>query len=192
MEAWHTRRRITPTGAWLFRHLRNDGRLRLPRTLAAASADSSQRTRLLGFSACHVVSAVLAAHEGVRAIDQFGRPHYASTCAGREAQGVIEPEDFARVCDDIADLSMDLRIPETGGRAVSEVIRVRDRFDASPAPLAHDADLAIVWNPGIRQCLVSPRFGQLGPLPILSRRRPYCRRFLLRRRTRYCARHATR
>jgi len=110
---------------------------------------------------------------------------------GREAQGVIEPEDFARVCDDIADLSMDLRIPETGGRAVSEVIRVRDRFDASPAPLAHDADLAIVWNPGIANVSLSPRSGNSGRCDP-SRRRPYCRRFLWRRRTRYCARHATR
>jgi len=86
---------------------------------------------------------------------------------GRDARGVVEPADFMRTSDEITELLMDLRIPESGARAVSEVVRVRDTFDASPAPLAHDADLAVVWNTNLRQSLLSPRFGQLGPLPML-------------------------
>jgi predicted AlkP superfamily phosphohydrolase/phosphomutase len=167
MEVWHTRRRPTPTGAWLFRQLPTRWALALAGRLGSGvPLIHPSETDCWGFQPVtwyqpfwpHMKAFALLTNS-----DGFIRLNV----RGREAHGAVEPENFARVCDDIADLCMELRIPETGMRAVSEVIRVRDRFDASPAPLAHDADLAVVWNPGIRQCILSPRFGQFGPLPIL-------------------------
>jgi hypothetical protein len=43
---------------------------------------------------------------------------------------------------------------------------VRDRYDASLAPFAHDADLALARSLDVGQSPVSPQFGRLGPLPI--------------------------
>lgn len=167
MEAWHTRRRITPTGARLFRYLPTRWALALAGRLGSGiPLMHPSEPDCWGFQPVtwyqpfwpHMKAFALLTNS-----DGFIRLNV----RGREAQGVVKPEDFARVCDEVTTLVMDLRIPETGARAVSKVIRVRDRYDASLAPLAHDADLAVVWNPDIRQCLVSPRFGQLGPLPIL-------------------------
>jgi len=167
METWHTRRRITPTGAWLFRHLPTRWALGLAARLGSGVPLTHpseldfwefQPVRWYErFWPCMKAFALLTNSDGFVRLN----------VRGRDARGVVEPADFMRTSDEITELLMDLRIPESGARAVSEVVRVRDTFDASPAPLAHDADLAVVWNTNLRQSLLSPRFGQLGPLPML-------------------------
>ena len=166
MEAWHTRRRITPTGAWLFRQLPKRWALSLTAHLGSGvPLIYPSEPDCWGFQPVtwyqpfwpHMKAFALLTNS-----DGFIRLNV----RGREAHGVVEPENFARVCDDIADLSMDLRIPETGVRAVSEVIRVVTNSTGRPRRL--------LMTPISRSCgipasanVCESRFGQLGPLPIL-------------------------
>ena len=82
---------------------------------------------------------------------------------GRERDGVVDPADYERVCDDIEQLLRECRDPRTG-----EPVAGRggagggDPFSISGT----DADLVIVWRAG--SCAFEhPEHGLIGPVPFL-------------------------
>jgi predicted AlkP superfamily phosphohydrolase/phosphomutase len=80
---------------------------------------------------------------------------------GREAEGVIEPSDYARVCEEIAALLRECRDALTGKPAVADV----ERSPRGPDRLApSEADLVVVWQ-GAPIGLDHPTLGRIGPLP---------------------------
>lgn len=65
---------------------------------------------------------------------------------GREPNGIIEQEDYDKVCDDIADAFMELKNPETGEKMVTEVIRVHKKYSGDSNQ--DFPDLLIKWVEG--------------------------------------------
>jgi predicted AlkP superfamily phosphohydrolase/phosphomutase len=80
---------------------------------------------------------------------------------GRERRGIVEPESYAAVCEELATLLRDCRDVLTGDEVVASIDTVgfagreRGRFAA---------DMIISWK-GSPLGLVHPRLGQIGPVP---------------------------
>ncbi len=81
---------------------------------------------------------------------------------GRERDGIVEPEQYESVCDEIEALVTPLRDSATGELAVARVTRNR-RGD--PFALHGDeADVSVTWQ-GSAFGLLHPEHGLLGPVP---------------------------
>lgn len=63
---------------------------------------------------------------------------------GREAQGVVSEEEYDNVCKLLIEELLELKNPESGGKAVREVIKTRDLY--SGAFLNQLPDLLVTWN----------------------------------------------
>lgn len=167
MEAWHRRRRVTPAGDWLFRHVRFPWAARLASRLGSGVPLAHPGTPAIwGFQPVTWYQP-LWPHMKAFALLTNSAGFARLNVRGRERDGIVPVRDFARVCDEITSLLMDLRVPETGGPGVARVIRVRAAPGERPPHEGHDADLVVLWSADVRQRLFSPRFGMLGPLPML-------------------------
>ncbi|MGD9798528.1 MAG: alkaline phosphatase family protein [Acidimicrobiia bacterium] len=81
---------------------------------------------------------------------------------GRERDGIVAPEDYERVCDELERELLACRDVRTGRPLVERVDRLRA---ADPmAPGGPDADLQVVWA-GAADALDHPRAGRIGPVP---------------------------
>ena len=47
---------------------------------------------------------------------------------GREPEGLVDPADFDKICDDIAEAFMELKHPDTGENMVREVVRIKEKY----------------------------------------------------------------
>jgi predicted AlkP superfamily phosphohydrolase/phosphomutase len=81
---------------------------------------------------------------------------------GREASGMVDPADYARVCDELEQLVRDCVDPATGTGVVEAVERpvADDPRAAEPG----QADLVIVWR-GDACAWQHPAQGLVGPVP---------------------------
>ncbi|MEZ5670815.1 MAG: alkaline phosphatase family protein [Alphaproteobacteria bacterium] len=82
---------------------------------------------------------------------------------GREPNGIVEPRDYDRVCDELAGEIMALRDSRTGEAVVLDVVRTGAD---SRAPKASDADLVVKWTPKPADCVTTGSFGRIGPVPL--------------------------
>lgn len=89
--------------------------------------------------------------------------HVRVNVRGREARGIVPPEDLATTCDEIVDLVRACTNPRTGRSVVADAIRTRD----DPAQPGPPADLVILWD-GAPDTFDHPELGTIGPFP-------YCR-----------------
>ena len=83
---------------------------------------------------------------------------------GREPEGIVEPEDYDKVCDEVTQILMDLRNPRDGTPLVKKVVRTRTSpNDTSPkhAP----ADLVVVWSKHPADVADHAELGRIGPVP---------------------------
>lgn len=78
---------------------------------------------------------------------------------GREREGLVEPADYEKVCEEIERLVRDCRDPITGQPVVADVERTAG-YDLSPS----ESDMTIVWKDAPLG-FVHPFLGQIGPLP---------------------------
>ena len=82
--------------------------------------------------------------------------------AGREAEGVVAPSEYAQACEAIEALVRECRDPATGDTVVDLVERPANGRD--PRDLnATEADLVIVWKGPI--AFDHPSLGRIGPVP---------------------------
>jgi hypothetical protein len=80
---------------------------------------------------------------------------------GREGGGLVGPEDYAAVLDEVQALLEACREPRTGAPVVARVARPsRDPFAVDPT----DADLVVQWQPDVLG-LRHPTLGTIGPVP---------------------------
>jgi predicted AlkP superfamily phosphohydrolase/phosphomutase len=86
--------------------------------------------------------------------------------AGREAQGMVSPVDYEKVCDEIESLVRACRDLRTGEPVVDHVQRCGASDPQMLGP--SESDLIIVWS-GAALGLSHPEWGPIGPLPF---RRP--------------------
>jgi predicted AlkP superfamily phosphohydrolase/phosphomutase len=96
------------------------------------------------------------------ALPSFADGHIRINLIGREARGVVHPDDYDRACEDAMRLLSSCRDARTGQPVVGDVVRLRkeDPFD----PGGPDADLLVLWN-GAPDALVHPALGVVGPYP---------------------------
>lgn len=84
---------------------------------------------------------------------------------GRDREGMVDPADYGRCCDEIAEAVRGLRNARNGRLIAQDVARTR----ASPREDGPDmlpADLLITWDPEASTDVVeSPLAGRIGPVP---------------------------
>ena len=99
----------------------------------------------------------------------FGLPSFSEgyvrvNLKGREARGIVPPEEYSALCEEILELVMELRDARSGESLVREVVRTRsDPLDGDPR--LPDADLIVRWNDVVTDLAEHPERGRIGPVP---------------------------
>ncbi len=83
---------------------------------------------------------------------------------GRDAHGLVEREDYDKVCDEITGFLMELTNPRTGNSLVDTVTRTRHSA-ADNDPGLPTSDLLISWQECAVDVVEGPGIGRIGPLP---------------------------
>ena len=65
---------------------------------------------------------------------------------GREPEGLVDPKDYHKICDEIADAFMELKHPDTGENMVTEVVRTHEKYSGDGNQDL--PDLQIKWVEG--------------------------------------------
>ena len=84
---------------------------------------------------------------------------------GREQNGIVDPADFDRVCDEIVGHLEAMRNPRNGRPLVREITRLKERFSGEDER-EPDADMIVLWDPEPADVVDSPTFGRFGPVPL--------------------------
>ena len=164
MEIWHQRRRPLAVETWLRDRLRLPISMRLLRwfglqpplyhPLSTTFWNFASTNWSIPYRRYMKAFALITASDGCIRLN----------VRGREKHGLIRADEFAETCDDIENILHELRDPHSGERAVKNVFRIRtDPFAWGKND--HDADLVVTWQPVARAQLVSPHFGNFGPVP---------------------------
>lgn len=83
---------------------------------------------------------------------------------GRERDGLVEPDNYDRTCQDLEAELRSCRNPRNGKPAVDEVVRLRAPADILD-PGGPYADLAVRWSSPL-DALEHPAHGIIGPFPL--------------------------
>lgn len=98
------------------------------------------------------------------AIPSFSEGYVRVNVRGREPQGIVHPDQYSTVCDEITEQLQRLTNARTGQPLVKKVIRTRqsasDRHPTHP-----DADLVVVWSETPADVVDHPTLGRIGPVP---------------------------
>jgi hypothetical protein len=96
-------------------------------------------------------------------LPSFADAHIRLNVVGREASGVVAPEDYLRVCDDVEQFLRGCLSGRTRRPVIADVWRPRaaDPFD----PDAPDADLVVSFSEDA-DALEHPEVGSVGPMPV--------------------------
>jgi predicted AlkP superfamily phosphohydrolase/phosphomutase len=100
----------------------------------------------------------------------FALPSYSDgyirlSVKGRDKGGLVEPEDYNDVCDELESVVRDWRCARTGRPLVEDILRTRNDALAND-PKLPDADIVISWAPAAATDLVEhDKYGQIGPVP---------------------------
>jgi predicted AlkP superfamily phosphohydrolase/phosphomutase len=97
------------------------------------------------------------------ALPSFSEGYVRVNLRGRERDGIVEPAEYDRVCDEVEALIRAVRDARTGRPLAADVLRPRRTHDAGHQKLP-DADLVILWAPTPVDVVDTP-FGRIGPMP---------------------------
>jgi hypothetical protein len=100
----------------------------------------------------------------------FALPSYGDGCIrinlkGREAQGIVDPQEYDAVCRELGAWLGELRDPRSDRPAVKEVVIVRDRLRHVARERHPDADLLVLWQDHANDMIEEKTLGRLGPVP---------------------------
>lgn len=99
------------------------------------------------------------------ALPSFSEGYIRINLRGREPAGVVSPEDYEAVCDQLTQQLYALKDARTGTPIVQKVLRTR-KTGAEDNPKLPDADLVVVWQEEYPTDVVdSPTLGRIGPVP---------------------------
>jgi predicted AlkP superfamily phosphohydrolase/phosphomutase len=99
------------------------------------------------------------------AIPAFADGHIRINLQGREARGIVPPEEFGQECDRITRLLLRVRNSRTGEPVVRQVFRTR-KGPGDDDPRLPPADLIVQWDDRAPFDLIeSPEVGRIGPVP---------------------------
>jgi predicted AlkP superfamily phosphohydrolase/phosphomutase len=83
---------------------------------------------------------------------------------GREPGGIVEPDCYHQVCDEITQHLYDLKDARSGKPIIKKVVRTRENpLDQDPG--LPNADLVVVMADCPSDVVDSPAFGRIGPVP---------------------------
>ncbi|MCA1992685.1 MAG: alkaline phosphatase family protein [Coleofasciculus sp. S288] len=99
------------------------------------------------------------------ALPSFSEGYIRINLQGREAQGIVAPEEYHALCDELTQKLYRLKDARTGEPMVKEIVRTRQSPTDSD-PKLPDADLVIIWQEQYATDVVdSPDIGRIGPVP---------------------------
>lgn len=98
------------------------------------------------------------------ALPSFSDGYLRINLKGRDKEGIVAPEDYEALCDELTQHIMALKDARTGKPVAAEVIRTRTRDNYDDPKLA-DADLVVRWTEEPADVVDSPTFGRIGPIP---------------------------
>lgn len=98
------------------------------------------------------------------ALPSFSEGYIRINLRGREPQGVVAPENFATVCDEVIQELEALVDPRTGEPVVRQALRVRGTPHEQD-PSLPDADIIVNWADTPVDVVDHPRLGRIGPVP---------------------------
>lgn len=102
-------------------------------------------------------------HMKAFAIPAFADGHIRINLQGRDRDGIVSPDEYDALCNEIATVLYDLTDARTGKPVVKEVIRTRS--SASDDGIEYpDPDLVVVWHNVPTDVVDSPQLGRIGPI----------------------------
>ena len=98
------------------------------------------------------------------ALPSFSEGYIRINLQGREPEGIVTPEEYDGVCDEIAAELKALVNPRNGLPVVKRVVRTRQKaLDLDPR--LPSADLVVEWSDPPADVVESNRIGRIGPVP---------------------------
>jgi predicted AlkP superfamily phosphohydrolase/phosphomutase len=97
------------------------------------------------------------------ALPSFSEGYVRLNVRGRERDGIVDPADYERVCDEVETLLRQVRNARTGTPMVQKILRSRTLADTSDIRLP-DPDLLVLWTAEPADVVDTP-LGRIGPLP---------------------------
>ena len=99
------------------------------------------------------------------ALPSFSEGYIRINLQGRDAEGVVAPEDYEQVCKEIEASLRILKDAKTGTPMVKEIIRTRQIAEDCD-PKLPDADLVVIWQEScVADAVESFEVGRIGPVP---------------------------
>ncbi len=99
------------------------------------------------------------------ALPSFSEGYVRVNLKGREPDGIVEPDEYDTVCDEIVQKINALTCARTGKKMAREIIRTRQAGN-NRDPKLPDADIIVLWQEEYATDVVeSKEFGRIGPVP---------------------------
>ena len=98
------------------------------------------------------------------ALPAFADGHIRINLQGREAAGIVSPDEYDAECDRVTEFLLRVRHARTGRPFVREVVRTR-RSAHDEDPLQPSADLIAIFEENPIDVADSPDVGRVGPVP---------------------------
>ncbi|MBD1910724.1 MULTISPECIES: alkaline phosphatase family protein [unclassified Leptolyngbya] len=99
------------------------------------------------------------------AMPAFADGHIRINLKGREQDGIVEPEEYDQVCQELEEMLLRLTDGRTGKPLVREVVRTRiNPLDMDPK--LPDPDLVVCWHEIPTDVVDSPDYGRIGPIAL--------------------------
>lgn len=98
------------------------------------------------------------------AIPSFSEGYIRINLKGREPEGIVKPEEYNAVCEELTQELSQLVNPRTGEPIVKKVVRTR-QSPTDNDPKLPDADLVVVWQETPADVVDHPTCGRIGPIP---------------------------
>lgn len=101
------------------------------------------------------------------ALPSFSEGYIRINVQGRDKNGIVPPEEYGQLCDEITAELHKLVDARTGEKMVKRVIRTRAQL-SEETEKSPDADLVVVWQEdSVADTVESPTIGRIGPLPYM-------------------------
>lgn len=98
------------------------------------------------------------------ALPSFSEGYIRINLQGREPNGIVLPEKYDALCEELTQELSQLTNPRNGESVVKKVVRTRQKATDSD-PKLPDADLVVIWAEQPADVVDHPQFGRIGPVP---------------------------
>ncbi|NET39558.1 MAG: nucleotide pyrophosphatase [Cyanothece sp. SIO1E1] len=98
------------------------------------------------------------------AIPSFSEGYIRINLKGREPDGIVAPEEYESLCEELTQHLHQLKNARTGEPIVKQVVRTR-LSGLEQDPKLPDADLVVIWQEQPADVIDHPDFGRIGPVP---------------------------